>query len=158
MIYLVRHGAAESRKAWDDDDSLRPLTKKGRRQAAGLAGVLRSVDGAPVARVLSSPSLRCVQTVEPLAVAYGLDVETAPELLEGTPATAAVEIVRRQARAPTSTVLCTHGDIVPGILDGLRKRGLRLLDPHRWAKGSTWAIDGDGDRFDAARYLAPPDH
>lgn len=134
MIYLVRHGSAESRKAWDDDDALRPLTKKGRRQAAGLVGLL---DGAAVGRVLSSPSLRCVQTVEPLAIAYGLDVESTPGLLEGTPAAAAVEVARRQARQTTSTVLCTHGDIIPGILDGLRRRGLRLADPQRWAKGST---------------------
>lgn len=154
MIYLVRHGAAQSRKAWDGDDSLRPLTKKGRRQATGLVGLL---DGAPVGRVMSSPSLRCIQTVEPLAEAYGLDVEIAPELREGTPAAAAVEIVRRQAREPTATVLCSHGDVIPGVLGGLRKRGLHLVDPQRWAKGSTWAIAGDGDRFDGARYAPPPD-
>lgn len=154
MIYLVRHGAAESRKAWGGDDSLRPLTKKGRRQATGLVLLL---DRAPFGRVLSSPSLRCIQTVEPLAEAYGVDVEIAPELLEGAPAAAAVEIVRRQARRSGPTVLCSHGDVIAGVLGGLRTRGLHLVGSQRWAKASTWAIAGDGDRFDEARYLPPPD-
>ncbi len=170
VIYLVRHGAAESRKAWDHDDSLRPLTKKGRRQAAGLVGLLGET---PIVRVLSSPSRRCIQTVEPVAAAFGLDVETTPELLEGSPARAAVEIVRRQARGGpgtggpgtngaaslgTSTVVCTHGDLIPGILGGLRSLGLRLVDQGRWAKGSTWVITGDGEHFGEARYLPPPGH
>lgn len=154
MIYLVRHGVAESRKAWDRRDSLRPLTKKGRRQAAGLVGLL---DGSSIGRVLSSPSQRCVQTVEPLAAAFGLKVETAPELLEGASAAAAVAVVRGHARDGTPAVLCTHGDIIPGVLDGLRRLGLRLADQQRWAKGSIWVIDGDGDTFGVARYVPPLD-
>ena len=45
--------------------SLRPLSAHGLRQAEGLIAVFGNF--APPSRVLSSPYLRCMQTVDPLA-------------------------------------------------------------------------------------------
>ena len=67
-LVVVRHGSAGDRDEWDDDDRLRPLDKKGRKQAARLVDVLA---GSRIERIVSSPYLRCVQTVEPLARARG---------------------------------------------------------------------------------------
>ena len=47
-----------------------------------------------VDRVLSSPSVRCVQTVRPIALARKVTVEERPELAEGTPARDAIELLR----------------------------------------------------------------
>ena len=63
-VYVVRHGKAGSRSGWTEPDDQRPLTKAGRRQAGALADMLA---GDHVTRVLSSPYVRCRQTVEPLA-------------------------------------------------------------------------------------------
>ena len=79
-LYLVRHAKAGSRSSWDGDDRLRPLTKMGRREAEGIADLLRD---APLERVLSSPYVRCTETVAPLAARRGLEVEEHDALAEG---------------------------------------------------------------------------
>ena len=86
---------------WADDDQLRPLDKKGRRQAQKLAAELATED---VRRVVSSPYVRCVQTVEPLAAALGLEVELDDRLAEGGGGSAR-ELVESPAssRARTAT-------------------------------------------------------
>ena len=66
-VILLRHASAGDRSTWDGDDMLRPLDKRGRKQAAKLRDELRSRG---VKRVVSSPYVRCMQTVAPL----GLDV------------------------------------------------------------------------------------
>jgi probable phosphomutase (TIGR03848 family) len=55
------------------------LTDRGREQAAGLAA--RFV-GASVARVVSSPLERCLETARPIAVAAGLEVDVDEALQE----------------------------------------------------------------------------
>src|SRR5436190_3051400 len=82
-LYLVRHAKAGSRQHWRGDEDLRPLTVKGGRQADGIAAAYAEP---PLVAVLSSSSVRCVQTVEPLARQHGLRVRTADWLAEGTAA------------------------------------------------------------------------
>ena len=79
-VFLVRHAKAGDRSTWQGDDDGRPLTKAGRRQARALVDVFA---GRPINRIVSSPAVRCVDTVEPLAEARGLAVEVRNELREG---------------------------------------------------------------------------
>jgi len=79
VILLVRHASAGDRYEWEGDDRLRPLDERGRRQADELVELLEQYE---VTRLLSSPSLRCVQTVEPFAEARGLGIEVRDELSE----------------------------------------------------------------------------
>ncbi len=153
VAYLVRHAHAGDRSAWRGDDAQRPLSEKGRRQAAGIAALLTAP---PPRRVLSSPSLRCVQTVEPLARALGVEVETDERLLEGADPRDSLSLIEAALeRGPLAA--CTHGDVVPGVLDLLRSDGVRLEAPATWPKASTWVLEGaDGGRVIAARYLPPP--
>ena len=81
IVLLVRHARAGDRDAWEGDDRVRPLDAKGRKQAEGLVELL---DDYPTERLLSSQSLRCTQTFEPLAAARGLEIEEAAELAEGS--------------------------------------------------------------------------
>ena len=67
---------------WTEDDRLRPLSKTGRRQAEAL---VRSFKGLRFDRIVSSPAVRCEQTVRPLALDRGLRIEPAEELAEGAP-------------------------------------------------------------------------
>jgi phosphohistidine phosphatase SixA len=77
---LIRHASAGDRETWTADDDARPLDERGQRQAKELVELLKDY---PLERILSSPALRCVQTVEPLARARGLVLEIADELAEG---------------------------------------------------------------------------
>ena len=149
-IYLVRHAKAGDRDAWTEDDDLRPLTKKGKQQAEGLVGLLEDRD---VDRVLSSPSVRCVQTVRPLALARKVAVEEVQQLAEGTPARDAIELLRTTGGG---VVACSHGDVIPAVVTSLARRGVELVDPPEWKKGSTWVLERDGGLFTTARYLPPP--
>lgn len=153
-VYLIRHAHAGDRSAWRGDDSLRPLSAKGRRQAEGIAALLTGRDA--IRRVLSSPSLRCVETVEPLARLIGVEVEADERLLEGADPADALELIGEEL-GEGGVAACTHGDIVPGVLGLLQSDGVRLDGAPTWPKASTWVLEGaDGGRVVAARYLPPP--
>jgi len=150
-VLLVRHAVAVHRSAWADDDRRRPLDDRGRRQAEALVAELA---GYPVARILSSPADRCLATVAPLAAARGLAVETAAGLDEGA-GPAALGLVRAAQTAEGGAVLCSHGDVIPEVLD--RLGGPAWTAGARCQKGSTWVLAaGPGGALEAAAYLPPP--
>jgi len=151
-LYLVRHAKAGSRHDWDGPDDLRPLSKKGRRQADAL--VLALVDR-HVDRVLSSPYVRCVETVQPLADKLGVEVEIADALVEGTVTKDALALVRELASV--DAVLCSHGDVIPNILEALADQdGFGLPPDYPCQKGSTWELVGQDGRYMEAHYIPPP--
>lgn len=151
-LLFLRHAKAGNRTKWEPPDHLRPLSRKGRVQAGALVDALGSY---PVTRVLTSPYVRCVQTVEPLAHALGVAVEESPELGEGTGSRPTLELMRRLAG--TTAVLCTHGDVMDDVLKALKEEaGLALPGDSPCAKGGTWVLEGDGFPFRSAHYLPPP--
>jgi phosphohistidine phosphatase SixA len=153
QLHLVRHAKAGERSECEGPDELRPLSGKGAGQADRLAELLAA---SPVKRILSSRYRRCTQTVEPLALRLGLDVETHPALAEEADIGATWELL--EALAGTEAVLCTHGNIVGPILDRLHRRGVELLT-ERWTckKASVWTIEvGPGGGFSRASYRSPP--
>ena len=81
-LLLVRHAVAVSKHDWPSDDRLRPLNDKGFAQARALVDVLA---GHRIEVIVSSPAVRCVQTVEPLAAALGLEVVEDAVLWESMP-------------------------------------------------------------------------
>jgi len=150
-IYLVRHAKAGSRAQWEGPDEQRPLTKGGRRQADALVDRLAAFS---IARIASSPHVRCIETVEPLAKQRGLSVERVETLVEGSDGDDVLDYMVRCAQQPT--VVCTHGDVVGDVLTRLVEQGLAVESDLRWEKGSTWVLDFDGESFLYGRYLAPP--
>jgi 8-oxo-dGTP diphosphatase len=141
-LLLVRHAAALRRRDWSKPDHLRPLTPKGTSQAEGLVELLRPFG---VRRILSSPFVRCVETVEPLALALGLPVEPVADLAEGAGRSA----LRILADLDGTAVLCSHGDVLPQLVEALAPSA--RID--ECEKGSTWLVDLDAH---AATYLPPP--
>jgi broad specificity phosphatase PhoE len=152
-VFLVRHAKAGSRHSFDGPDELRPLSRKGRDQADALVAVL---GGEPLTRILTSRYVRCRETVEPLAGKLGLEVEDHDALAEGASMAEGVALLR--SLAGTSAVLCTHGDVIPTVLEAFADLdGLELPPDFRYPKGSTWKLAGDGNgRFVSAEYVAPP--
>lgn len=152
-LLLVRHGRAGHRTEWDGDDRARPLSRRGLKQAEGLVDQLADYD---VDRILSSPFVRCVQTVEPLSRAHSVRIEEADEFAEGN-SHKAIEMVRGLAEGTGSVAVCSHGDVIPDIVEHLaRTDNMRLPDELHWAKGSTWVLTAHHGRFEDAKYLPPP--
>lgn len=152
-LIVVRHAHAGSRRAWDRDDGLRPLSEKGQWQAEQLAETIASY--APTI-ILSSPKLRCIETVEPLAERLGLTVDVEPRLDEGPDADALLELFDELDE--DCAVVSTHGDVVPDFLGALRaRRNLEIADQFVWPKASSWVIDrAPNGEPTTARCLLPP--
>jgi 8-oxo-(d)GTP phosphatase len=150
-VYLVRHAKAGIRAEWDGPDQLRPLSKSGVRQAELLCEWLTSFS---IARIASSPHIRCLETVEPIARRLGLRVVLSEALAEGAdPALARAFI---EDAPHSATVACSHGDVISGVLDLLAADGLVVDGEPHWEKGSVWALESDGTRVHAARPMAAP--
>jgi 8-oxo-dGTP diphosphatase len=151
-LYVVRHAKAGVREAWSSPDEERPLTRRGRKQARRLVGWFRDLE---IERVLSSPFVRCLQTVEPLAEARGLPVEVATELREGA---SVDELLRALATfGDRPTVVCGHGREMRSMIDRIEAGGATIEGARGIAKGSVWVLDREGERIVAAHYLpAPP--
>jgi broad specificity phosphatase PhoE len=149
-VLLIRHAHAGSRKEWDGDDRVRPLSKSGKSQALALARRLRLL--APV-RILSSPYVRCIQTVQPLADELGRKVEESDELAEGRGADALAMVRSMSGRR---VALCTHGDVILEVLVTLADEDrLDLGRLPRQAKGSAWVLEAKRGRFVKATYVPP---
>ena len=115
-VVLLRHASAGDRLAWDGDDMLRPLDDRGRAQAAALRDTLMRRG---VTRIVSSPYVRCTETVAPLAASLGLEVEPDDRLAEGAGGAAAHELLSGR----DGCVACTHGDVVEELLGRTLKKG-----------------------------------
>jgi 8-oxo-dGTP diphosphatase len=146
-LYLVRHGKAENRERWDSPDSERPLTKRGLEQSRVIAGHLVDLAARPPSRVLSSPAVRCRQTIEPLAAASKLAVVEAEWLNEGSDGGHALEQLRKLTVRldPPSGVggpvaACSHGDVIWDILESLARLGVDLGRQPDAPKGGVWVI------------------
>ena len=115
---LLRHASAGHRHDFEHDDHLRPLDARGWRHSDDLVELLRPLG---VRRILTSHYVRCVQTVEPLAAALGVQLEEDVRLAEGAGGAAAV-LLREDG-----VVCCTHGDIVEALVGRELKKGAAFV-------------------------------
>ena len=118
-LVIVRHAKSRSRMAWPDADPLRPLNTRGHARAAALVPILAAYG---VTRVVTSPSVRCLDTVMPYAVSAG----QRPRLKEGLSEEGFVEEPERASHHLTqliergnAAVVCTHGPVLPKLLERL---------------------------------------
>lgn len=161
---LVRHADAGDKHRWADRDALRPLSAKGQRQAA--ESVAPQLWGLGVDRLLSSPTVRCVQTLTPAAERLGLAVERREELaVRGS----VVRLLRLLESPDTDgTALCTHGEILTTLSRAWQRSGRVVFDPDGLVaglagmpKGASWIIapdlDGDAVTTRERRAQATPD-
>jgi len=125
-VILLRHATAVSKSDWERDDGLRPLDDTGRADAEALAGLLACF--APAARVLSSPALRCLETVRPYAELTGGAVLAAPVLhvqsFRTDGGTALARLIADAIAAGTPVVACAHRENLP-VLVGAAVAALR---------------------------------
>ncbi len=151
VFYFVRHAKAGSRGHWQGDDRLRPLSKKGVKQAQALIDVFKPYK---IKAIYSSPYLRCVQTVEPLARDRGLEVQETSALAEGHGLRGANEFMRDPNL--DDVVLSTHGDVVWELVEDLVKRRVIKAGEGGYEKGSTWVVEVEDGKPVRARFIPAP--
>jgi 8-oxo-dGTP pyrophosphatase MutT (NUDIX family)/broad specificity phosphatase PhoE len=156
-VLLVRHAKAGSRKDWKGEDTMRPLSGAGRRQAGALAPFL-ALFGPE--RLLTAPPLRCRDTVVPLADRLGgAPIEDEPLLGEDSywaEPEAGRRLLRELADRPGVTLIASQGGVIPDLVGTLAKSAGIDPDNVPAKKAATWVLTvGDGE-VRAADYYGPP--
>ena len=168
-LIMVRHASAGRKTDWAGDDQSRPLDARGAADAQALAGLLACF--APAARVISSPALRCTDTVRPFAQAFGGTVEAEACLAPygRSPAfssrTDQADALRRLLFALAAdrrpAVLCLHRENLPDVLaeacSALGAAAAMPADPSLpkggfWVAHSIARADRAGDLAGLERY------
>lgn len=115
-LLLVRHGKAVGRGGWKGADAARPLVDRGVAQAAALVDTLTA--WAP-RRIVSSPAVRCVTTVTPLAAATGMHIKREAGISQDAWEAGTHEVRRvvgKRVRSGRTAVVCSHGPVLPEIV------------------------------------------
>ncbi|MFM2073596.1 MAG: hypothetical protein RLZZ623_3860 [Actinomycetota bacterium] len=149
-LYFVRHAKAGSRSDWAEDDLDRPLSKSGWKQAEALAERLAKRS---ITALVTSPYLRCRQTLEPLAARLDLRITTDHRLTEGERFEAALALI---AELPDGAVLCSHGDLIPDTIQALERRGCTIAGAPDWRKATVWVLERDADGAITDATVWPP--
>ena len=149
-LTIVRHAFAGHKREWLGPDLDRPLDERGHAEAARLATLLADKK---VSRIVSSPALRCRQTMQPLAALVDLDIELWSQL---APDGATSDIITACFGHPAfdDAVLCTHGELMQTVLT---LEGVRAATRHHvkkrtlLTKGTAWRLhltpDGEVTRL-----------
>jgi 8-oxo-dGTP diphosphatase len=104
--------------------------------------------------LLTSPYLRCQQTLEPLGELCGLTVQHDVRLEEDSPLERSLAAIED---APDNAVLCSHGDVIPDFVNGLIRRGMDMHNsPLALRKASTFVLHHVNGLFTHAEYWEPP--
>ncbi len=116
-LVVLRHGQARARKTWRPDDRQRPLMVAGRAQAQGAVPILEAY---AVSRIVTSSSLRCLDTVRPYAEHSGWPLSLTDALSEeDATADSVLKIVDELVDSDEDAVLCTHRPVLPSVYDAL---------------------------------------
>ena len=109
------------------------------------------------ARLLSSPYLRCLQTMELIAAKTGLEVSEEVALTPNAGPDAMACIRQLAATEPSGAiVVCTHGEVIGEVLAALaREDGVRLRRRPPGLKGCAWDLDVRKNKVVTARYVSP---
>jgi phosphohistidine phosphatase SixA len=125
-LILLRHASAGDRAEWDGDDRERPLDERGRKRARVLVAKLQPF---PIDEIHTSPYVRCVQTVEPIASARDLEPRLRGELTEERQGFDGAGLLHELAG--TNALVCGHGGLERALPD----------PPPKWRKGAALVLD-----------------
>ncbi|TQL34436.1 8-oxo-dGTP diphosphatase [Barrientosiimonas humi] len=123
-LLVVRHAQSMPRSQWSGEDGLRPLDPDGLARARALVPLLQTYG---LDRLVSSPSVRCVDTVSPFAESAQVRVRTKKGLSEEGYEARPEKAVRHTDSAlqrGVAAALCTHRPLLPDVLGHLAERAV----------------------------------
>lgn len=115
-VILLRHAQAHDPAKFKGPDQKRPLTVRGLEQARRAAPTMAAFGPK---KLVSSVSLRCAETIAPLAELLGKDVTFVKEIsqhafVDDHPSVRA--LIGSRIRKGKTTVVCSHGPVLPELL------------------------------------------
>ena len=139
-MLLLRHASAGTRLSSPGVDRFRRLDETGRVVARQLVWSLANLD---ITRIVSSPLVRCVESVVPLADSRRLVVETHWEL---EPDVELDDLLTLLGDLPDTTVVCTHREVFEMLL------GWEAVCD----KGAGWVLERNGAELVPTLYIPAP--
>ncbi len=152
-LYFLRHAHAGDGATWQGDDTVRPLTHKGERQAERLGRFLADSGFRPDALV-ASPLARARQTAEVVGETLRVPVRIDDRLSAGL-GLAELESLLVELDDPERVMLVGHDPDFSDLVSGLCDAGDILM-----RKGTLARVDADrplAPGSGALRWLVPPD-
>jgi len=153
VLSVIRHAEAGDRERFTGDDSLRPLSRKGRRQAEALAKRLRD----STLDMVTSPYLRCVETLSPTSARLRRAMMLASWLIEGESPEEALYQLGELTGAIGGLVACTHQDLMFGMVDAALSVGAVPSSEPRFEKAATAEFTIVSGKVVAISFVAPPE-
>lgn len=152
VLSVIRHADAGDRERFTGDDSLRPLSKKGRKQAGALAKRL----GESTLDVITSPYLRCVETMSPTSSRIRRAMMLASWLVEGESAEEALLQLVELTGEIGGLVACTHQDLMVGMFDVAIAAGAVPSTEPSFEKAATAEFTIVAGKVVAVSFVTPP--
>jgi len=115
-IIALRHGKAVPAEDWDGPDATRPLMQRGIDQSLSVA---HGIAAFRPRALISSTAERCLRTIAPTARVTGLAVDEDHVISQDayrSGGKAVRALVAERIRNAETTVLCSHGPVLPQII------------------------------------------
>jgi len=152
---LLRHAKAITRDEWQGVDDDRPLDSTGQNQASRLLSIYQVYN---LEQIHTSDAVRCYDTVNPIAKAFGINLEVTGKLSESTykkDREKAFDYAKDLIKVDARILLCSHNPILPKMLNKLTKKSDIDADEGKLSPADGWVIHRSGneiiqiDRIDA---------
>jgi 8-oxo-(d)GTP phosphatase len=134
-VILLRHAKAVAKSNWKRADDRRPLDDSGRADAKTLTELLGCFG--PRARLITSPAVRCVETLRPFAELSGVPLRQEPSLYihnqssrtdPGDSPTSIAALLAEAVESGEPTIFCAHRENIP-VLQAAALAALGLHPP-----------------------------
>jgi 8-oxo-dGTP pyrophosphatase MutT (NUDIX family)/phosphohistidine phosphatase SixA len=115
-LIVLRHAKAVEPTTFKGADVSRPLSARGKRQAESIVEALSSWGPR---RLIASTSLRCQQTMAPLATALGRNVKLVEAISQHAfhdDSEDVRSLIGKRIRSKKTSVICSHGPVIPELV------------------------------------------
>jgi len=153
LFILIRHAVAVSKQGWFGEDRVRPLTAGGMQQSEALVTMLAAHG---IARLLTSPTVRCESTLAPASNALSVPIEPIEALAVHASVAGLLDVLASPALEQAA--LCTHGETFAALSRawGSSWTGAsRAPDLADTPKGGSWVIQDYNTTAATARFVLP---
>jgi broad specificity phosphatase PhoE len=141
-LILIRHAHRDKPNGRQEDNG---LSEKGKRQAKKVAAYFEKTHPGEMPYLISSPKVRCVETLQPLAKREKAEIQIS-SLLDEQAEQPKIESTQsfyqrvenfcqwwHSGKSPELTIACSHGDWIPACLQVLVGTPAEL-DKGGWAE------------------------
>jgi 8-oxo-dGTP diphosphatase len=127
-LIALRHGKAVPGESWDGPDATRPLLQRGNDQSVSIAAGIAAYSPT---KLVSSTATRCLSTIAPLAGYLALPVKESADISQDAfehGKARVAHVVRKRIAKRATAVLCSHGPVLPDILEEIARQSGSAVD------------------------------